>query len=234
MNHFLWLWIAFAVTAVCCAGCGRDPQKGAPAGDGPTQAAKADNRVAESWIAKPTTEWPQIVLTNEAEFKGHSSLQVASSFLIRTDDGRVLAMAANLLGEAGGVEPPVPIDQLTSRIQSWKMHPRTVPDALIEVTSPGVKGLARENLDWLVLSIKEKEQLPAYPLRLRKDPVSVGETVFLIGCPYREQGPFSSRPITATHFWPSRDPNCAATFSRDGNIVPAKRRTSGLVKMFHR
>jgi hypothetical protein len=188
MNRYHWRWIVVVGTIGCLVGCGKDAQKGTPTGDSGSQAAKSDDRVAESWISKPKTEWPQIVLTNDAEFKGHSSLSGASSFLIRTSDDRVLAAtAAHLLGSAGGVEPPVPIDQLASRIQSWKMHPRTVPDALVEVTSPGVKGLGRENLDWLILSIKEQEQLPAHPLRLRKEPVAVGETVYLIGCPYSEQ-----------------------------------------------
>jgi hypothetical protein len=190
MNRYLclWRWIACAAIAVCCIGCGKDAQKGAPADDSTTQAAKADNRVAEPWIATPSTEWPQIVLTNDAEFNGHSSLQGASSFLIKTDDNRVLAAtAAHLLGSAGGVEPAVPIDQLASRIQSWKMHPRTMPDVSVEITSTGVKGLERKNLDWLILSIKKIEQLPAYPLRLRKEPVGIGEPVYLIGCPYAEQ-----------------------------------------------
>ncbi|MEX2138650.1 MAG: serine protease [Pirellulales bacterium] len=186
MNRYLSPWIVFALTAACCFGCGKD--NATPTVDRATEAAKDDDRVPESWIPKPKTEWPQIVLTNQAEFHGHSALQGASGFLIRTDDDRVLAAtAAHLLGSAGGVEPPIPIDQLTQKIQSWRMFPRTMPAAFVEVNSVGVQGLGRENLDWLILSIKAAEQLPSHPLRLREEPVRIGETVYLIGCPYSQE-----------------------------------------------
>ncbi|QDU58492.1 hypothetical protein Pan181_47290 [Aeoliella mucimassa] len=67
------------------------------------------------------------------------------------------------------------------------MFPRTMPDDYIEVHSLGVRGLDDEILDWLVLSIENADPLPGYPLKLRKEPVRIGETVYLIGCPYIEQ-----------------------------------------------
>jgi hypothetical protein len=43
-------------------------------------------------------------------------------------------------------------------------------------------------LDWLLLSLSENSQnLPSTPLRLRRGPVSIGETVFLVGVPYSER-----------------------------------------------
>ena len=188
MNLYLLQRIGSVLIAVCCFGCGRDSPDATSTVDPAPATPKVDHRVAETWISKPKAEWPQIVLTNEAEFDGHSSLQGASSFLIKTDDDRVLAAtAAHLIGTAGGVEPEIPIYQLTSKIRSWKMFPRTVPDDSVEVNSLGVQGLDNENLDWLILSIKNTDPLPAYPLKLRKEPVRVGETVFLIGCPYIER-----------------------------------------------
>ena len=155
--------------SLCCAGCG------------------TDTRVAEEWVSKPIAGWPQIVLTNHAEFNGHTSLEGASGFLIRADDGRVFAAtAAHLIGSAGGVEPDIPLNQLTARIRSWKMFPRTMPDDFVQITSLAVEGLDGRNLDWLVLSIRDSGQLPARALRLRRDRVRVGETVYLIGCPYVE------------------------------------------------
>jgi hypothetical protein len=169
-------------------GCGSDSPDAAPAIDAVAETARVDIPAAEPWMSKPKTVWPQIVLTNHAEFNGHSSLQGASSFLIKTNDDRVLAATArHLIGSAGGVEPEIPVNQLTGKIQSWKMFARTMPDDFVEITSLGAKGLDEENLDWLILSIKNADPLPAYPLRLRKEPVRVGETVFLLGCPYVEQ-----------------------------------------------
>jgi hypothetical protein len=56
--------------------------------------------------SKAPREWPQLVLTNRAEFNGHTPLQGASAFLIKTLDGRTLAATAkHLIGANGGVEP---------------------------------------------------------------------------------------------------------------------------------
>ena len=138
-------------------------------------------------MSKPKTDWPQIVLTNAAEFQGHTPLYGASGFLIRTDDNRVLAAtASHLIGAAGGVEPAIPVNELTSKIDSWKMFPRTLPDEAVEITSLGAQGLDDDRLDWLILSIKETETLPSYPLKIRSEPIRVGEMVYLIGCPYCE------------------------------------------------
>lgn len=165
--------------AMCCSGCGNDSANTAPT---------VDSRVAEQWISKPKNEWPQIVLTNHAEFNGHTALQGASSFLIKTDDDRVYAAtAAHLIGSAGGVVPDIPINQLTQKIRPWKMFPRTMPDDFVEVISLGTTGLKARNRDWLVLSIKNSDRLPASPLKLRREPVRVGEIVFFIGCPYIER-----------------------------------------------
>lgn len=186
MNRCVSQVLAATWFAVYCAGCDSDSRNAGPTVDQP--GPQADTRVAEEWISKPKIDWPQIVLTNDAEFNGHSPLLGASSFLIRTGDGQVLAAtAAHLIGSAGGVEPEIPVDQLTSRIRSWKIYPRTMPDDFVEATSLAVRGLGQENLDWLILSIEDSDRLPAYPLKLRKDPVRVGEAVYLIGCPYVEQ-----------------------------------------------
>jgi S1-C subfamily serine protease len=172
-----------AIAVILCglSGCGRDAATPQAAVDAPPP----DNRVAEPWMAKPKTEWPQIVLTNMAQFDGHSPLQGASSFLIKTDDGRILgATAAHLVGSAGGVEPEIDVKQLTSKIVSWQAYPRTMPDDFVEFTGLGVDGIGDESGDWLILSVKDSGNPPAYPLKVRGEPVAVGENVFLIGCAY--------------------------------------------------
>jgi hypothetical protein len=187
MNRYLLQIICPVLIAACSFGCGSESPEAKPTVNAAPAKPQVNEPVAEPWISKPKTEWPQIVLTNHAEFNGHSSLHGASGFLIQTKKELVLAAtAAHLVRSAGGVEPDIAVDQLTSKIKSWKMFPRTMPNDSIEITSLGVPGLDDENLDWLVLAIKQVDPLPAYPLRLRQDPVRVGETVFLIGCPYSE------------------------------------------------
>ena len=142
----------------------------------------------EAWASKPKREWPQLVLTNDAKFNGHSDLNGASSFLLRTENGAVFAATArHLIGDAGGVEPEIPVNELNEKIKTWKMYPRTLPDDFVNVTSVGAKGLDNAYLDWLVLRIEPKEKLPSLPLKLRKERARIGETLFLVGCPYSER-----------------------------------------------
>ena len=164
--------LALALFIACCYGC---------------SGGNADNRVAEDWMARRKSQWPQIVLTNDAQFAGHSPLVGASAFLIRTSDDRVLAATAkHLIGSAGGVEPEIPVDLLPEKIVSWRVHPRTLPIDFVEIAALGAQGLDDDDHDWLVLSLKPHRHVPSRALKMRQHPVAVGETVFLIGCSYQE------------------------------------------------
>lgn len=141
------------------------------------------------WIGKAFSEWPQILLTNEAYFDGHTSLFGASSFIIETEKGTLyLATAKHLLGAAGGVEPPLGVNDFNTVIDSWYIYPRTDLDSYISLSKVSVKGLDNPEFDWLILDIPslENDNLPAYPLKIRKKPITVGEKVYLIGVPYSE------------------------------------------------
>jgi hypothetical protein len=149
----------------------------------------------EPWARKPPAAWPQLALTNEAEFEGHSGLSGASSFLVTTGRGRILAATArHLIGKNGGVDPEVQGSELDRALRGWRMFPRTSPNEFVEVGGVGATGLDGPRAewpprDWLLLSIKPSAaKLPAVPLRLREAPVQVGEAVFLVGCPYVETG----------------------------------------------
>jgi len=133
--------------------------------------------------------WPQIVLTNVAEFRGHTPLHGASCFLLEASSGTTWAATAlHLIGENGGVEPEINVRQLDQKISTWRMFPRTVPESYVEIDKVAVGGLGQGGDDWLLLTIKASNRaLPATPLKLRSRPVQVGEMVFLIGCPYEEE-----------------------------------------------
>ena len=139
-------------------------------------------------MSKPAADWPQLVLTNDAEFKGHTPLNGASSFLLRASDGRVLAATArHLIGSEGGVEPEVSLDQFNAALQCWRMFPRTAQETFVEIEGLAVDGPRQRNCDWLLLKLKTPPtKLPAQPLRIRAEPVQVGEKVYLIGVPYSE------------------------------------------------
>ena len=74
------------------------------------------------------------------------------------------------------------------RVRSWRLHPRTRPSQFIEADKVAAKGLDDGGHDWLILTLKTAPRpLPALPLRLRAQPVQVGEEVYLVGCPYAEE-----------------------------------------------
>src|SRR5437764_487544 len=78
-------------------------------GSAPTTRAVATSQPAEPWSTRPTDQWPQLVLTNEASFDQHTPLHGASAFLARMPDGGVVvATAKHLTKKPGGVEPPIP------------------------------------------------------------------------------------------------------------------------------
>jgi hypothetical protein len=170
-------WFAVICTCLAILSCG-DPE----AASGQTRAAP------ETWIKKPTSDWPQIVLTNEVMFDGHTPLRGGSAFLIRTADDRILAATAkHLLGAGGGVEPPVSPKELREVLQSWRVFPRTVSQIAVELAPLDEKGVDLPDCDWLLLKVKSaSDRLPGHPLRARSQPVRVGEKVYLLGCPYTE------------------------------------------------
>src|SRR5262245_11377086 len=80
-----------------------------------TQRSRLDRRggLPTPWSVKPFAQWPQLLLTNEAHFDGHSSLYGASAFLVQNRRGVVLAATArHLTGESGGVQPEIPAGSL--------------------------------------------------------------------------------------------------------------------------
>jgi hypothetical protein len=177
-RRVLRVFVCVAITAAVGA-CDRN--SGRATGAATRAAAK------EPWVEAAPAQWPQIVLTNHATFRGHSALRGASSFLVRTADGRVLgATAKHLIGDAGGVEPPVRLTDLDRDLESWAVFPRTAGESAIELGRLAIDAGNERAHDWLLMSVKTAQELPARPLRMRETPVREGETVYLIGVPYSE------------------------------------------------
>lgn len=130
----------------------------------------------------------QILLTNSAEFTNDRMMEGASGFLIKYGGATFAVTAKHLLGEAGGVEPEIKINNLSSSLKKWEMMPRIVTNAARETVKLDAKGLnfSKPLNDILFLKVIstnfEIESLtPNFNL-----PVS-GEKLFLIGCPYSEE-----------------------------------------------
>lgn len=146
--------------------------------------ALAELPAAAPWVASEPGEWPAIVLTNKASFRGHSPLEGGSAFLIEHGGKVYGATARHLLSpEATGVKPLIPIRKLDKVLIEWHMSPFDRPGREVSLSAlhgePGDYG----DEDALFLSCKDgpDADLPATPLRVFKGKVLRGERVYLIG-----------------------------------------------------
>jgi hypothetical protein len=169
MNLFRVLAIVVAI-ALSGAACDRKPAK-------------------STWMSREHHKWPQIALTNAATFKGHSALEGASCFLVKSDDGKVYGVTArHLVGPDGGVHPDIDLQKLDVVLASWRMSVRTEPDLYVEVNKVAARGSGSKEDDWLLLSLKmvKNQALPGLALPVRDGALEVGDTVYMLGCPYDE------------------------------------------------
>ena len=152
-------------------------------------ACSSTTSIAAPPVPVDTSTWPQMVVTNDAEFSGHTSLSGASAFFVRSESGRiVMATARHLLGVNGGVRPVVPVGGLDRVLTNWNLFVRTRPGSAASASGLVFDGnSAARDSDWLLVSLTSSDSLPANPLSVRRTPVSMGEQVFLIGCPYSER-----------------------------------------------
>ncbi len=143
---------------------------------------------AMPWAKSPAAKWPQLVLTNEVRFHdSDDGMSGASAFLFSVEGRTYAGTVAHLLGEAGGMEPPVPLDQVDARLESWNLFVRTQPKPSVRATRLAMKDLERaKDSDWLLLELEPTKKLPATPLTVRKTPVTLGERLYLVGSANRE------------------------------------------------
>lgn len=155
---------------------------------------RADAQVKKSALKNPAFDAQsllkkQILLTNTAIFAGNRILEGGSGFLIRHNNQTFAVSAKHLLGEAGGVEPEVHLTQLDKNLMMWRMTPRVVVNPATETVTLNAKGLDFKQAihDILLLNVASN----TFDLAILKPNFvlpAVGETLYLIGCPYSETG----------------------------------------------
>lgn len=182
------LALVFGGSLVFVLGCGQRGQ-GTLASQNPvvpvttpsTQAAPVEEQqtwtgdAKEEWIDKPIAEWPQLLVTSKASFRGRDGLDGARAFLVKEKSGRVLVATSRQLLD--GLKPRVPIEKLEGVLDSWTVFQPGSKKATLSVARP-----ARAGYDMVLLELKSAPtDLPAQPLRIREKPVDTAEPVFLIG-----------------------------------------------------
>lgn len=152
------------------------------------ESINTNNTTSDSTVYRLVKEH-QILLTNYAEFKEHTSLYGASAFLINYQETVYAVTARHLVGQDGGVEPEINPNQLNDCLQEWKMFPRVEinpeKDTVIVSNQKKMDYIASDK-DVLLLPLKNAgfEILPLNPAFAL--PVQ-GEKLFIVGCPYSEE-----------------------------------------------
>ena len=93
------------------------------------------------------------------------------------------------MGEDGGVEPEVNINALDRNLIKWEMSPRVVMNAATETVKLNAKGLnfTKSTRDIVLLNVASST-FDFEVLTPNFNLPNVGETLYLIGCPYNESG----------------------------------------------
>lgn len=130
----------------------------------------------------------QVLLSNDVEFSGNRTLKGASGFLINYNGGTYAVTARHLLGEEGGIQPSVSVEQLSSDVfKKWEMKPRVPADAAKQTIKLDPKGLDYSDSKGDVILFKTAPG--DYDLGVLtpgfNDPTEKDDA-YLIGCPYRD------------------------------------------------
>jgi S1-C subfamily serine protease len=129
----------------------------------------------------------QILLTNEAQFTKNRTLEGASGFLIKYNGANFAVTARHLLGDAGGVEPEVDINELNKALVKWEMKPRVMTKSEKETVKLSANGLDfSQSINDIVLLKVVSDGFEIEPLTPNFILPTPGETLYVIGCPYIE------------------------------------------------
>lgn len=145
------------------------------------------------WAGEDPESWPRIAMVNRVEYSDSSHPMAGSAFLLDTGDGLVAATAKHVLLYFKSKE----MDSVSFRgtLVSWEMFPKDTKED-VTVAGPLVNEDPKEPLgkripaarDWLLFAV-ERASESVEPLRLRTTPLEAGETVFVVGWRYTDEGP---------------------------------------------
>ena len=154
-------------------------------------------QVKEAWIDKPKDRWPSIALVNDVLYKNGDRHQdpsvsyVGTGFLLDAGHDTFAITVKHALFAARNNKTDRVVEN--EHLQTWKMYPKNdientiIIDSLINEDSTeklfsGDNGVLQR--DWLVFAIKSISP-NIVPLKLSESNVNVGDSIHLIGNPYK-------------------------------------------------
>lgn len=146
--------------------------------------------VPYDWATHHQDTWPQVVLTNEFEFKERvaGASFGASSFLVMTESRKdtFMCTAKHLLGEAMGIKPAITLDSFDILLTKWEVMPRTATLTADIIAVENILTKEQNGRDIALFNIEEKAH-QIQPLQARFTPVKEKEELFVLGCAYADE-----------------------------------------------
>jgi hypothetical protein len=142
-------------------------------------------------MTEDSTNWPRIAMINQIEYTDKEHPSAACGFLVDTGDEILAATAKHVLTyfKAESMDSVF----FDGTLKTWRMFPKDSPgdtvliDRLINEDPQESLERIPSSRDWLLFTLRETTDA-VQPLRLRSTPLEKGETVFVIGWRYPDEG----------------------------------------------
>ena len=145
----------------------------------------------ESWIDRPTDQWPQIAMINNIDYEDKTFPVAGCGFLLDTGTNVYAVTAKHVL--VYFKSDRMDSVSFANTLRRWVMYPKNKPDDAVivdrlinENVDESLEQLPSPKKDWLVFSIKERSN-HIQPLKFRRDELRPGEKVFIIGWRYTDK-----------------------------------------------
>jgi len=150
-----------------------------------------DPETVSDWMTEDPADWPRIAMINQIEYTDSEHPSADCGFLLDNGDEILAATAKHVLiyfkSEA--------MDSVSfeGTLKAWRMFPKDKPgDAVVIdrlINEDPKERLERipSSLDWLLFTLRKTTDA-VQPLRLRFTPLQKGETVYVLGWRYPDEG----------------------------------------------
>jgi len=146
----------------------------------------------EEWSDKPVSEWPELVFTNNIEFKDTTYTGVANSFLVDTGDDTLGVTCKHIF--LIFMHEELPTIDLGENFIRWKAYPKGSEDKYMifgEMMNKNSDEMVDafntlKSRDWLLFEV---DDIPKgfTSLKIRAKPVQEGDIIYCLGWPYKQK-----------------------------------------------
>jgi len=151
----------------------------------------------ESWIEKPTSQWPNFALTNTIKFKDTVYQNIANSFIVDTGYDTIAISCKHIFMVFKNNNLST-ID-LGNDFISWSMYPKGQIEKNVQLSQlinennnePIGEFNTLKNRDWIIFKVSNLNN-DIYPLKIRTTPLKKGEFVYAFGWGHEQTSKFPS------------------------------------------